>query len=174
MSLQMLDTAGFSARDSVLDVGGGASPMAGVLLGRGFADVTVLDISATAMQYTRRRLGPQAERVRWLMAEVLTWRPQRRYDRAVFHFLTRGKDQRYLHTLESGHCRGRGRGVRLLRSGRAAALLGSARRPLQPVRTRWASGQRLDADRPGQDREEHITPAGVTQPFTWAAFRRQP
>jgi hypothetical protein len=94
MSLQMLDTAGVSARDGVLDVGGGASPLAGILLGRGFADLTVLDISATVLQYARRRLGPQAERVRWLRADVLTWRPQRRYqvwhDRAVFHFLTGG------------------------------------------------------------------------------------
>ncbi len=79
MSLQMLDAAGVSAGDSVIDVGGGASPLVGVLLGRGFTDVTVLDISATGMQYARRRLGPQAERVRWLRADVLAWRPQRGY-----------------------------------------------------------------------------------------------
>jgi protein-L-isoaspartate O-methyltransferase len=36
MSLRMLDAAGVSAGDSVLDVGGGASPLAIALLGRGF------------------------------------------------------------------------------------------------------------------------------------------
>ena len=45
MSLRMLDVAGVSADDSVIDVGGGASPLAGALLGRGFTDITVLDIS---------------------------------------------------------------------------------------------------------------------------------
>jgi trans-aconitate methyltransferase len=177
MSLQMLDTAGVSARDSVLDVGGGASPLAGVLLGRGFADVTVLDISATALQYARRRLGPQAERVRWLTANVLTWRPQRRYqvwhDRAVFHFLTRGKDQRrYLHTLESATAAG------------AVAVFGCfaldgpqhcSGLPVARYGPRELAGQ-LGSDWTliAQDREEHITPAGAAQPFTWAAFRRQP
>jgi len=41
MSVRMLQAAGVSAGDSVLDVGGGAS---GALLARGSSDVTVLDI----------------------------------------------------------------------------------------------------------------------------------
>jgi SAM-dependent methyltransferase len=177
MSLQMLGTAGVSARDSVLDVGGGASTLAGALLDRGFADVTVLDISATGMRHARQRLGPRAERVRWLTADVLSWQPQRRYqawhDRAVFHFLTASQDQhRYLHALESAtaagavavfgcfaldgpqHCSG----LPVARYGprQLAGLLGSGWTPI------------------AEAREEHITPAGTTQPFTWAAFRRQP
>src|SRR5439155_17632456 len=54
MSLRMLDAAGVTPDDSVIDVGGGASPLAGALLGRGFGDVTVLDISAAAMEHARR------------------------------------------------------------------------------------------------------------------------
>jgi hypothetical protein len=46
MSLRMLDCAGISAADALIDVGGGASPFTGVLLDRGFRDLTVLDISA--------------------------------------------------------------------------------------------------------------------------------
>jgi trans-aconitate methyltransferase len=176
MSLQMLDAAGVSAGDSVIDVGGGASPLAGVLLGRGFADVTVLDISATGMQYARRRLGPQAERVRWLRADVLAWRPQRRYqvwhDRAVFHFLTGSRDRRRdLHTLDLATAAG---AVAVFG---CFALDGPQYCSGLPV-TRYGprelaaqlGGWRLVA----QDREEHITPAGAVQPFTWAAFRRQP
>lgn len=45
MSLTMLDATGVCADDSVIDVGGGASPLAGTLLERGFADITVLDIT---------------------------------------------------------------------------------------------------------------------------------
>ena len=177
MSLQMLDTAGVSARDSVLDVGGGASPLAGVLLGRGFAEVTVLDISATALQYARRRLGSRAGRVRWLTADVLTWRPRRRYqvwhDRAVFHFLTGSTDQRrYLHTLESATAAGAVAvfGCFALDGPQRCSGLPVARYGPRELAGQLGSDWTLIA----QDREEHITPAGAAQPFTWAAFRRQP
>ena len=87
MSLRMLDSAGVLAADALIDVGGGASPLTGVLLDRGFCDLTVLDISAAGMQHARDRLGPRAGQVHWLTADVLSWRPQRHYqawhDRAV-------------------------------------------------------------------------------------------
>lgn len=177
MSLHMMDAAGVSAGDSVIDVGGGASSLAGVLLGLGFADVTVLDISATGMQYAQRRLGPQAGQVRWLRADVLAWRPQRRYqvwhDRAVFHFLTGRRDQRrYLHTLVSATAAG------------AVVVFGCfapdgpqqcSGLPVARYGPRELAGQ-LGSEWTliAQDREEHTTPAGAAQPFTWAAFRRQP
>jgi hypothetical protein len=75
MSLRMLGSAGVSAADAVIDVGGGASPLAQTLLNRGFGDVTVLDFSVAGIQYAERRLGPRAEQVRWLTADVLTWQP---------------------------------------------------------------------------------------------------
>ena len=89
VSLRMLDEAGFSPADSLVDVGGGSSPLAGALLDRGFKDVTVLDIAGTGMQHARARLGDRASQVQWVVADVLTWQPDRRYqawhDRAVFH-----------------------------------------------------------------------------------------
>ena len=64
-------------------------PLTGVLLDRGFGDLTVLDISAAGMQHARARLGPRADQVHWLTADVLSWYPSRRYqawhDRAVYH-----------------------------------------------------------------------------------------
>ena len=45
MSLRMLEVARVRPDASVLDVGGGASPLAEALLDRGFGDVTVLDVS---------------------------------------------------------------------------------------------------------------------------------
>jgi trans-aconitate methyltransferase len=104
LSLQMLDMAGVSAGDALIDVGGGASTLVDALLARGFSDVAVLDVSATGMQYARRRLAAKAQQVAWTVADVLTWRPDRHYqawhDRAVFHFLTtRAARQQYLRTL---------------------------------------------------------------------------
>jgi hypothetical protein len=156
---------------------GGASHLAGVLLERGFTNITVLDISATGMQYARWRLGPQAERIRWRTTDILTWRPERRYqawhDRAVFHFLTTSHAcQQYLQTL------------RAATTADAAAVFGC----FAPDGPQHCSGLPVARYNPqelpgqlgndwtliSQDREEHITLTGTAQPFTWAAFRRQP
>jgi trans-aconitate methyltransferase len=177
MSLAMLDAAGVAVRDSVIDVGGGASPLAGALLSCGFRDITVLDISAAGMLHARRRLGPQAEQVQWLTADVLAWRPRRPYrawhDRAVFHFLTGGQDQRrYLSTLQSATAAGAVAvfGCFALDGPQHCSGLPVTRYGPDELAGRLGSGWTLIA----ADREEHITPAGTAQPFTWAAFRRQP
>ena len=176
MSLRMLDSAGVSAADALIDVGGGASPLTGALLDRGFRDLTVLDISAAGMQHARDRLGSRADQVHWLTADVLSWHPQRHYqawhDRAAFHFLTIDEHrQQYLHTLDTAtipgtiavfgcfapdgpqHC-----------SGLPVARYSPAQLARQ-IGTKWLLIS--------QDREEHITPAGAIQPFTWIALRRQ-
>ena len=80
----------------VIDVGGGASLLADCLAGAGFSDVTVLDISAEALAASRRQ--DRTGTVSFLRADVLGWRPPRRWqvwhDRAVFHFLTSLRDLR--------------------------------------------------------------------------------
>jgi trans-aconitate methyltransferase len=176
MSLRMLGSAGVSAADALIDVGGGASPLTGELLDRGFRDLTVLDISAAGMQHARDRLGPRADQVHWLTADILSWHPRRHYqawhDRAVYHFLTTDEHrQQYLYTLDAAtapdaiavfgcfapdgpqHC-----------SGLPVARYSPAQL------ARQAGGKWLLIS---QDREEHITPAGIIQPFTWVALRRQ-
>src|SRR3974377_1264421 len=60
MSLRMLDSAGVSAADALIDVGGGASPLSGALLDRGFRDLTVLDILAYGVQDARGTPGSAA------------------------------------------------------------------------------------------------------------------
>ena len=79
MSLEMIDLAGIEPQEAVLDVGGGASPFAGALLARGFADVTVLDLSEVAVRASRAELGPAAARVAWIRADILDWTPERTY-----------------------------------------------------------------------------------------------
>jgi SAM-dependent methyltransferase len=175
MSLRMLDAAGVTASASVIDVGGGASPLAGALLERGFRDVTVLDISAAAMEQARHRLGPRAGEVHWLTADIRAWRPPRRYaawhDRAVFHFLTAEPDRRdYRRALAEAT------------TPDAVAVVGC----FAPDGPQRCSGLPVARYGPGdlaaelapdwqlvaQDSEEHTTPSGLAQPFTWAALRR--
>ena len=49
-SLRMLDRVGIGPADSVIDVGGGSSPLAAALLACGQSDLTVLDVSIIGMQ----------------------------------------------------------------------------------------------------------------------------
>jgi trans-aconitate methyltransferase len=128
------------------------------------------------LQHARDRLGSRADQVHWLAADVLTWQPRRHYrawhDRAVYHFLTTdGHRQQYLHTLDTATAPG------------AIAVFGC----FAPDGPQHCSGRPVARYSPAQlarqlgvkwnlmsqDREEHITPAGTIQPFTWIALRRE-
>ncbi len=97
-SLELISEAGLDAGAAVIDVGGGASTLPAELLDRGFTEVTVLDISASALDKARAQLGPRAQQVRWVAGDVTSVElPDAAYDlwhdRAVFHFLTQEVDQ---------------------------------------------------------------------------------
>lgn len=96
-SLAFIKFTAPSLSDSILDVGGGASTLVDELLAQGYTDLTVLDVSEAALARSKTRLGRQAGKVSWIVADVTTWRPPRRWhvwhDRAVFHFLTGAADQ---------------------------------------------------------------------------------
>jgi trans-aconitate methyltransferase len=172
-SLHMIAVLGIAPTARVIDVGGGAASLVDQLMARGFTDLTVLDISEVALTAARARVADQAP-VSWVHEGVLTWRPRQRFDlwhdRAVFHFLVGPADQqRYLATVRAAlapagaviiatfapdgpdHCSGLP--VARYSAGDLIALLGNA---FMVVDT---------------SREEHITPAGARQPFTWVAAR---
>lgn len=104
VSLRLIEASGVGPDDGVIDVGGGASVLVDGLLEAGFGNLAVLDLSGVALGYARQRLGPRAEEVTWLEADVTEFIPPRRFglwhDRAVFHFLTDEADRRkYVQTL---------------------------------------------------------------------------
>jgi SAM-dependent methyltransferase len=93
-------------KDSLIDVGGGASRLAAHALRLGFGHVAVLDLSAEALARSQAAMGNEADRVEWIVADVTTWEPERRYhvwhDRAAFHFLTDKADRAaYVETLDA-------------------------------------------------------------------------
>jgi 2-polyprenyl-3-methyl-5-hydroxy-6-metoxy-1,4-benzoquinol methylase len=92
-SLGLIERAAGGCSASIIDVGGGESTLVDDLLARGYNNITVLDISQTAVDVTKKRLGLAAERVHWLVADITEAHlPPHTYDvwhdRAVFHFLT--------------------------------------------------------------------------------------
>lgn len=76
----------------IIDVGAGDSTFVDDLLASGFTNVTALDISASALDEVRHRLGESSQSVTWITGDVTEVAlPEKRYelwhDRAVFHFL---------------------------------------------------------------------------------------
>lgn len=96
-SLQLIRATGTLRSDSILDIGGGASTLIDHLLEEGYEDVSVLDVSAKALERSRVRLNDSAAKVCWIESDVTEFEPSRRYalchDRAVFHFLTESADR---------------------------------------------------------------------------------
>jgi ubiquinone/menaquinone biosynthesis C-methylase UbiE len=99
VSLQLIEQTGVGKEGQIIDVGGGASTLADDLLERGYQNLTVLDISSTAMTASQARLGERAGGVQWVEGDVTQVAlPQNHFDvwhdRAVFHFLTDLWDRR--------------------------------------------------------------------------------
>lgn len=92
-SLALIERAVPARSASIIDVGGGESTLVDDMLGRGYKNITVLDISQAAIDVTKHRLGSAAEQVHWLVADITNVELEQRpydlwHDRAVFHFLT--------------------------------------------------------------------------------------
>jgi ubiquinone/menaquinone biosynthesis C-methylase UbiE len=98
ISLQLIGRAAPNRDAHIIDVGGGESTLVDDLLNHRYRELSVLDVSSTALQVTKERLGANAEHINWLYGDVTTFGFARHqfdvwHDRAVFHFLTDSKDR---------------------------------------------------------------------------------
>ena len=177
MSMELITALGVGVDAAVIDVGGGASTLVDGLVAGGFTDVSVLDVSPGALDTARRRLAASAQKVQWLHQDLLSWKPTRGYDlwhdRAVFHFLVDQDDQRqYGRVLRRAIAPG---GAIVIATFAADGPTHCSGLPV----ARYGSENLLaalrdDVELVATQREEHTTPAGTVQPFTWLAFRSEP
>lgn len=92
LSLDFIERAGVDRAARIIDVGAGASRLVDHLLDDGCYDVSLLDLSAEALDTVRVRLGERSSAVTFIEGDV-TGVPFPRHaydvwhDRAVFHFL---------------------------------------------------------------------------------------
>jgi len=178
LSLSMIRRVAPDHSAAIIDVGGGACTLVDGLLAGGYDRVTVLDVSGAALAEASARLAKDAERVTWLEANVLdTALPAHAYDvwhdRAVFHFLTDAADrQRYVARVRASVRPGGYVIVAAFASDGPAKCSGLEVARYAPQELHGQLG--LDFELLDSAREEHRTPAGVIQPFTYCLCRVKP
>jgi 2-polyprenyl-3-methyl-5-hydroxy-6-metoxy-1,4-benzoquinol methylase len=175
-SLALIESVAVNRSTAIIDIGGGASTLVDDLILRGYTDITVLDISQTAVDGTRRRLGLSAKQVEWFVGDVcevelVASRYELWHDRAVFHFLTL-PGQRAAYVTRAA--------ASVQRNGH---LVVSTFGPEGPMRcsgldTAHYDAAALEAEFGSQFRlansqmEWHTTPAGGKQQFLYCLFQR--
>lgn len=174
-SLALIQRTAATKGASIIDVGGGESTLVDDLLAHGFRNITVLDVSQTAIDVTRKRLGAAAKRVHWLVADITRARLEPSaydvwHDRAVFHFLTVPED-RAAYVRQVAHSVKRGGHVIVSTFG-----------PEGPTKCSGLDVVRYDADSLHHEfgarfrlvessKELHETPFGTTQQFLYCYCR---
>ncbi len=174
-SLALIERAAPERGVSIIDVGGGESTLVDDLLAHGYQNITVLDVSQTAIAVTKKRLGSAAEEVQWVTADIVNgelapnaydvW-----HDRAVFHFLA-AMDQRVAYVRQV---------ARAVKPG--GHVLVSTFGPEGPTKCSGLEVVRYDAESLHAEfgvrfrlldsiKEFHNTPFGTTQQFLYCLCR---
>lgn len=177
-SLELITTLAPDRSAAIIDVGAGEATLVDDLLGRGYSNLTMLDISPTALKLAKARLGVAADRVRWLCGDITAlplpsgefdvW-----HDRAVFHFLT-DAEQRQAYVRQV---------IRSVKPG--GYVIVATFGPEGPLKcsgldvVRYGSDALLAQFGPafellGHRTEVHQTPSGGTQQFLYCYCRISP
>jgi len=105
ISLKLIAATGVGFDGNLIDIGGGTSKLASLLVAQGYTKVTVLDIAAHSIEQAKLALGEQANKIQWIEADATNYNFAEKYDiwhdRAVFHFLTDIHDRkRYVDAVQ--------------------------------------------------------------------------
>jgi hypothetical protein len=68
-AVALIERAADARSPCIIDVGGESTLVDDLLL-RGYKNITVLDVSQTALDLAKNRLGSAAEEARWLVADI--------------------------------------------------------------------------------------------------------
>lgn len=175
-SLNWINALKLAADDPIIDVGGGASTLVDDLLAAGHRNLTVLDLSAKAIQLTKERLAKSAGSVTWLHGDVTETRLQPGHfglwhDRAVFHFLIEPQMRHQykevmLKALNAG-------GYFLIGAFTTGAPPKCSGLPVQRYTRELLVKTFGDAFELKRHQEElHVTPSGFEQAYVYCLFQR--
>lgn len=175
VSLKIIQNLGLSLSSAVIDVGGGASCLVDCLVGLGYSDLTVLDISKTALTIAQQRL--KGTNINWWVSDMLSAQlPKNHFgvwhDRAVFHFLTDSSDrQRYQEKLTNSLQK---QGFFIVstfsKNGpEQCSGLDVVRYDLESLEAEFGANFRLLHG----ESELHLTPSTKTQSFIYGCFQKK-
>jgi 2-polyprenyl-3-methyl-5-hydroxy-6-metoxy-1,4-benzoquinol methylase len=175
-SLELIRSAAPDLSASILDVGGGASRLVDELIGLGYSNLTVLDVSHFALDRSKARLGRRSDNVSWIVADVTQWKPERTWDvwhdRAVFHFLTTIEDQNaYITALEAATKPGSSAIISTFALDGPDRCSGLPVQRYSPASLAARIGSKFEMV--SQTNEAHTTPGGTTQLFSYALLKRR-
>ncbi len=176
VSLELIRSTGVGPGAAIIDIGGGASTLVDDLLALNFSNITVLDISASALELARTRLGNRSGSVIWVRADITgtdlsassfeVW-----HDRALFHFLTtQGRREQYCRVLTAAVQPG-GHAIIAtfgLNGPRSCSGLEVARYDADSLARTIGDSFSLVTTRT----EQHRTPSNAVQEFVYCLFRR--
>lgn len=176
-SLHFVHEFNLSKAARIIDIGGGDSFFADHLLREGYQNITVLDVSSVAIEKAKKRLGEEAKKVTWIVADIASFVPVDTYDfwhdRATFHFLTEEQEvQNYVNTVRKS----------LSKNGVVVIGTFSDEGPAKcsgieiKQYTEVSMADRLKAffNKIKCIAVEHITPSLAVQNFIFCSFRKRP
>lgn len=176
ISLDLIRAAELPPDAPIIDVGGGESRLVDRLLALGHTDLSVLDISAKALDVAKARIGAAASKVDWIVADITQWKPARQWrlwhDRAVFHFLTEAADRRaYLNAMRQALTTDAHVVIATFAPDGPERCSGLAvlRHDAQSIAGEFGPQFRLEETR----EHAHETPGGTVQHFQYARFSRR-
>ena len=174
--MEFLELFDLPREANIIDIGGGDSRFVDSLLEKGFQNIWVLDISSTAIERAKQRLGVLSSKVHWIISDVTDFEPTIQFDfwhdRAAFHFLTtEEKIHKYVSIAE---CAIRTNGYLILGTfseegpGHCSGL--EVRQYSQP-----SMSARFEKafERIRCVTEDHKTPFNTVQNFLFCSFRRK-
>jgi trans-aconitate methyltransferase len=174
VSLEFIHKFSIPKTAKIIDIGGGDSKLVDFLLAEGYSNVSVLDISESAILRAKERLGRDANKVKWIVCDILDFRPKEKYDvwhdRAAFHFQTdTAQIEKYLQIVK--------------KSVDGLVIVGtfSVDGPFKcsglEIKQYDEMGMKEKFETSGFQnlackREDHITPSGAVQNFVFCSFMR--
>ena len=173
-SIQLITEVVDLSTSSIVDIGAGTSRLADALLNRGCPDLTIVDVSTTALGVVERRVG-EDDRLTPIVADITTWNPRRTFDlwhdRAVLHFLGGTELDAYRTLTERTVSAG---GHLIIGTFAPEGPETCSGRPV----TRYSTAELADLFADGftpvsSSGHLHTTPAGGGQAFTWVTLRRR-
>ena len=173
-SLEFIQSFGLNKTARIIDVGGGDSKLVDCLLDEGFENITVLDISAKSLEKAKNRLGKKADKVTWIVSDILEFEPNGTFDvwhdRANFHFLTTTDQiEKYIKTARQSVSRFMAIGT----------FSQNCPEKCSGLEIKQYSQEELTLEfRDGFEKmkcmtEDHLTPFGTKQNFLFCSFKRQ-